>query len=132
MNECHSISVMTANREGGSAGFVGAADGLACFDRAADGSASFVLAADGLVPVLPMDRRALIVLPMESSMAKASSTTVICSLIQSLSSKKSQVLWDSHNTLAKITGLFSMKVYLIVTVIAEMRARKNTLLRSIE
>ena len=47
VNECHSISVMTANREGGSAGFVGAADGLACFDRAADGSASFVVAADG-------------------------------------------------------------------------------------
>ena len=123
VNECHSISVMTANREGGSAGFVGAAD---------DGLASFVLAADGLVPVLPMDRRALMELPMESSMAKASSTTVICSLIQSLSSKKSQVLWDSHNTLAKITGLFSMKVYLIVTVIAKMRARENTLLRSVE
>ena len=49
VNECHSISVMTANREGGSAGFVGAADGLACFDRAADGSASFVVPADGFV-----------------------------------------------------------------------------------
>ena len=32
VNECHSISVMTANMEGGSAGFVDAADDLACFD----------------------------------------------------------------------------------------------------
>ena len=48
MNECHSISVMTANKEGGSAGFVGAADGLACFVVAADGL-GFDGAADGLV-----------------------------------------------------------------------------------
>ena len=51
VNECHSISVMTANREGGSAGFVGAADGLACLDRAADRLARFVFAADSLVGI---------------------------------------------------------------------------------
>ena len=89
--------------------FVFAADGLVGLDGAADGSACFLGAADGKL-----------------------ATLVIRSVIRSLSSEKSQVLWLSHNTLAKITGLFSMKVYLIVTVIVEMRARKNTLLDSIE
>ena len=102
---------------------------MACLDRAADGSARFVFAADGLVGFDgAADGSACFLGAADGKLA----TLVIRSVIRSLSSKKSQVLWDSHNTLAKIKGLFSMKVYLIVTVIAEMRARKNTLLRSIE